>query len=347
VQLDINTLVQKHASILAKTGAGKSYLAAVLIEELIKHGITTVVIDPHGEYVSLKNASPQSNTLQKFGVAPMSFANQIVEYSTDTSANPGSIALKFTLSQLDARELLALTSLKNIRAYLPALKNTIQNLRASNVQYTIDDIISGLEQEEEWVSSALITELKYLNEVGIFAKQGTSTYALAQPGKTTIINLRGTPPDIQELIVNRIATALFNLRKMNKIPPLMLVIEEAHNFCPQEGRTASSKILRTLASEGRKFGLGLCIITQRPAKVDKNILSQCNTQIIMKVTNPLDLKVIASSVEGLTTGMTDEIQRLPVGVALVTTGDTPVPLIVDIRPRHTAHLLKESIISKK
>lgn len=67
----------------------------------------------------------------------------------------------------------------------------------------------------------------------------------------------------------------------------------------------------------------------------------------MKVTNPLDLKVIASSVEGLTTGMTDEIQRLPVGVALVTTGDTPVPLIVDIRPRHTAHLLKESIISKK
>src|SRR2546427_400827 len=87
---------------------------------------------------------------------------------------------------------------------------------------------------------------------------------------------------------------------------MMLVVEESHNFCPQVGQAASSKVFRTLASEGRKFGLGLVVITQRAAKVDKNVLSQCNTQIILKVTNPNDLKAIIASVEGLTTAMAED-----------------------------------------
>ncbi|UCE73221.1 MAG: ATP-binding protein, partial [Methanomassiliicoccales archaeon] len=155
--------------------------------------------------------------------------------------------------------------------------------------------------------------------------------------KTTIINLKGSPPDIQTLVVNRICTYLFELRKQDKIPPLMLVAEEAHNFCPQQGQVASSKIFRTIASEGRKFGLGLCVVTQRPAKVDKNVLSQCNTQVILKVTNPNDLKAITASVEGLTSGMTDEIQRLPIGTAIITGGKITMPLFVEIRPRETRH----------
>jgi len=156
-------------------------------------------------------------------------------------------------------------------------------------------------------------------------------------GRTTIIDLKGTPPDIQELIVNRLCTALFELRKVNKLPPMMLVVEEAHNFCPQVGQVASSKVFRTIASEGRKFGLGLLIVTQRAAKVDKNVLSQCNTQIILKVTNPNDLKAISSSVEGLTPGMEEEIQRLPIGVAIVTGAGLQMPMMVEVRPRETRH----------
>jgi DNA helicase HerA-like ATPase len=74
---------------------------------------------------------------------------------------------------------------------------------------------------------------------------------------------------------------------MDKIPPFMLVVEEAHNFCPERGfeKAISSNIMRTIASEGRKFGLGMMVISQRPARVDKNVISQCNTQIILRVTN--------------------------------------------------------------
>jgi hypothetical protein len=99
----------------------------------------------------------------------------------------------------------------------------------------------------------------------------------------------------------------------------------------------SSNIIRTIASEGRKFGLGLCVVSQRPAMVDKNVLSQCNTQIILKVTNPNDLKAIIASVEGLTTATVDEIQRLPVSVAIVIGGSIQVPIFVDVRVRETKH----------
>jgi hypothetical protein len=79
------------------------------------------------------------------------------------------------------------------------------------------------------------------------------------------------------------------------------------------------------------------VVTQRPAKVDKNVLSQCNTQILLKVTNPNDVKAIIASVEGLTSGMADDLQSLPLGLAIVTSSNISIPLFVEIRPRETKH----------
>jgi len=337
VELDINTMVQKHVSILSKTGGGKSYCSGALIEELMKHGVTVCVIDPHGEYCSMKHKGSIKKTVRDFGVSPRAYDDKIVEFATDTNLNKGAKPLKFTLHNLDAREILGLTNIKNVRSFLTMLRKAVDALRETKGNYSINDIIAVLEANGEPSSNTLISELEYLNEIEVFADQGTKIDELIVKGKTTIINLRGTPPDIQELIVNRVGNALFELRKVDKIPPMMLVVEEAHNFCPQQGVVACSKIFRTIASEGRKFGLGLMIITQRAAKVDKNVLSQCNTQIILKVTNPNDLKAIAASIEGLTTGMEEEIQRLPIGTAIITGGGVSMPLLVDIRPRESKH----------
>lgn len=337
VELDINLMVQKHVCILSKTGGGKSYCSGAIIEELMKHDVTVCVIDPHGEYSSMKHKGTIKKTARDFGVTPRGYDDKIIEFATDTNINRGAKPLKFTLHNLDAREILGLTNIKNVRSFLTMLRKAIDVLKETKGNYSLQDVIAVLEQSGEASVGTLITELEYLNEIDVFADQGTKIDELIQKGKCTIINLRGTPPDIQELIVNRIGTALFELRKLDKIPPMMLVVEEAHNFCPQQGQAACSKIFRTIASEGRKFGLGLMIITQRAAKVDKNVLSQCNTQIILKVTNPNDLKAIASSIEGLTQGMEDEIQRLPIGSAIVTGGGVSMPLLVEIRPRESKH----------
>ena len=306
VEVDINSMVQKHVSILAKTGGGKSFLCGDLIEELMKHDVTIMVIDPHGEYGSMREKGSVQRSSRDFKVTPRDFKSYIQEFAPDITVNTQAKPLKFTLANIEARDLLGLTNIKNGKTYLNPLRKAIDSVRSVKKDYSLKDIIKVLEADDEGQNNALINELDYLEEVKIFAPQGTKIDDLVVKGKMTIINLKGTPPDIAELIVNRIGTALFELRKVGKIPPMMLVVEEAHNYCPQQGVAASTKIFRTIAAEGRKFGLGLTIISQRAAKIDKSVLSQCNTQMILKVTNPNDLKAICASVEGLTDGMEDE-----------------------------------------
>jgi hypothetical protein len=337
ILLNINEMVQKHVSVLAKTGGGKSYLTGVLVEELLKHDVTVLVVDPHGEYCTLGEPGKVPDYADKFGVRPRGYADKITEFSPDTKLNKNAKPLRFTLSNLEARDILALTNVKNLRQALPALKKVLEMIRATKPSFSLKDVINALEAQDDNQNAPLIQELRYLDEINIFAERGTKLDELIKKGRMTILNLKGTPPDISGLIANRVLTSLFEMRKINAVPPMLIVTEEAHNFCPQQGSTACSKIMRTIASEGRKFGLGLVIITQRAAKVDKNVLSQCGTQIILKITNPNDLTAVVNSVEGLTAGVTEEIQQLPIGVAIVCGGGIQLPLFVRVRPRETRH----------
>ncbi len=337
VELDINQLVQRHVSVLAKTGGGKSYLLGVLVEELLRHHVTCVVIDPHGEYGSLRVAAEKNGGHSRFGVESQGFARQVQEYSPDVSLNPAAKPLTFSLRHTDTRDLLVFMGLTNVKTFLGPLKQVIDGAALNNPDYSVSDLVRRAEVLEGAIGETLHERLEYVEQTKLLGPVGTSLNDLVKKGEATLINLRGVAPDVQELVVARIASTLFDNRKKGKIPPLFLVIEEAHNFAPQQGTATSSRILKNIASEGRKFGLGLCVVTQRAARIDKSVLSQCNTQLILQVTNPLDLKAIAQSIEGLTTGMTEMIQSLPVGVALITGGGYHTPLFCEVRPRATRH----------
>lgn len=334
VSLNINTIVQKHMSVLAKTGSGKSYTTGVVIEEMMKHDVTMVILDPHGEYASMAKPGDVDSS-NDFGVCPRGYGEIITEFSPNPEINQGSRKLSFTFKNMKPTELLDMMGESKRKSNVSALEGMMSRLEAAKGFYTIKDAIALLKRNEEDDVSNLIRGLDELDAKGIFTETGTRMDEIVRDGKTSIITLKGAPPDVQNFVVKRISTALFELRKRNKIPPLLMIAEEAHNFCPQVGKTESSEIFQTIASEGRKFGLGLGIITQRPAKVDKNVLSQCNTQVILKVTNSNDISAIESSVEGITKDMTEEIQRLSIGEAIISGGGLSEPLIIDIRPRES------------
>ena len=333
LMLDINELVQRHVCILAKTGGGKSYISGDIIEELMKHDVTCMIIDPHGEYGAMRD--PGSTTDPRFGVKPRGFADRILEFGMIDAPNVR--PLKFTFKTLDARDILDLLSSTDTKTHLPTLKKAIDALREKKGLYSVRDLIDEVNEETNGRNPVLVSELEYLDSIGLFAERGNHIDELVQKGKTTIINLKGVSPDIQEMIVRRWCTVLFEMRKLNRVPPMMMVIEEAHNYCPQAEATSCRKALGTIASEGRKFGLGLMVISQRPAKIDKNVLSQCGTQIILKVTNPNDLKAIAQSMEGLTDGMEQDIQGLPIGTALIVGAGIQTPMLAEVRPRESRH----------
>jgi len=341
VFLNIDALVQKHICILAKTGGGKSYACGVLVEELLKKKVPMVIIDTHGEYISLskpnKDKKDQKN-MDKFSVKPRQYSGQLFGYSP--LGSKGDIK-HITLNgmNLEAREIIDLLHAKLSGPQIGVLYQSIKELKEFKEMYTIRDIIEAVNRSKSNARWNVIASLESLDSIGVFSDNGTPANEIVKKGKCSVINMKGVPPDIQDVVVARLTKELFDNRKAGKIPPFLLIVEEAHNYCPERGfgTSVSSNMLRTVASEGRKFGMGLCVVSQRPAKVDKNIISQCNTNIILKVTNPNDLKAIIQSVEGLTNQTYNEIQRLPIGIALISGASIQIPIMVEIRTRETSH----------
>jgi uncharacterized protein len=332
VKLDLTKLLTKHVAVLAKSGAGKSYTVGVLIEEIIDKKVPLLIIDPHGEYSSLKNANEEDKELLiQYNLEPKGFKN-VHEYG-DSKINPHLKPLRLN-NNLTTNEITHLIPGKLSNTQMGILYSALKHI--DKIDFT--NILLELEKEENNSKWTIINNLEHLNNLEIFSDSYTSYNEFIQPGRCTIINLKGVSPDVQQIIVYKLIKDLFELRKKNKIPPFFTILEEAHNYCPERsfGETRCSQILRTVASEGRKFGLGLCVVSQRPARVDKSVLSQCTTQVILKVTNPNDLKAIQNSVEGLTSESQDEIKNLSIGTALVS-GIVDMPLFVNIRTRMSQH----------
>jgi DNA helicase HerA-like ATPase len=140
----------------------------------------------------------------------------------------------------------------------------------------------------------------------------------------------------KQVMVSYIGRRLFSLRKKNEIPPFLLLIEEAHNFAREkaEAREAVSRsVIETIAREGRKFGASLCLISQRPVNLSTTALSQCNTHIILRITNPNDLTHIEMSSEGIDSRISKSISGLRVGEAIIVGEATNYPVFVNIRDR--------------
>lgn len=343
VVLDPFKLVQNHVSIIAKSGSGKSYMCGVMIEELNHHDIPVVILDLHGEYRSLISPNIEETEYKKmarFDVAPRGLGDALREFTLASPADCGDdvTTLGIDIRTLNAEDLLDLMGVKNIGVGSSVLYTALHRVKdVLGDDFDLYDIISAVQADNNPAKWNVLNGLEHIMRIPTFSNPPTPLSNIVEKGKVTIIELKDAPLDMQQVGAAALLKRLFNARKEGIVSPFMLVVEEAHNFCPQSGPAITSKVLRTIASEGRKFGMGLTIVSQRPAKVDKNVLSQCGTQIILKVTNPNDLKAVIASVEGLTTRMAEEVQRLPVAVAIVVGGTISEPVLVEVRTRMTRH----------
>jgi len=188
-------------------------------------------------------------------------------------------------------------------------------------------------------------KIERLSRMGIFELEGTPLDEIVSGNQLTVIDLSDADERLSETIIAAISRRIFEARKAyvkdgegNFNTPTFLVIEEAHNFAPRtmEERTILSKsILKKIAREGRKFGVGLCIVSQRPSRLDSDILSQCNTQIIMRIVNPSDQEYIRQSVESVTEDIVRDLPSLSRGEAIVVGAAINLPVTVRIRKRIT------------
>ncbi len=352
VKLNPNSVVQKHVCILAKTGSGKSYTAGVLIEELLEKGVPLLIIDPHGEYCNLKDKNDNPDDIEKmkiFGISQRDYADRVVMFVPPKSpfVDVADGILRLNGLNLSPEEIIEMGEIRKSSAQA-LIYHILRELREREVDYTIRDVIDEIYNTTTNIKGELIGALSRIEDSELFSENPTPINVLFQRGKAIILNLAGIEPVYQEIIVSKVCREIFEMRKRKEIPAGMIVIDEAHNFIPEKGeRAISTSVLRTIASEGRKFGLGLMVISQRPARIDKNVLSQCNTQIILRLTNPNDINAIKKGVEGITPEMVEEIKRLPIGTALIVSPDIERPILVRVRVRKSKHKEAEIVIEGK
>ncbi len=338
ISLDLKKTITKHIAVLAKSGAGKSYTVGVILEEILQKKIPIVILDPHNEYSTLKYPNSNEKDLKRlkmFNLQSKGFQNQIKEYSPDTKINSQCLPITLDLNKMRPQDLVESLPQK----ISPAQQSLVYNmLQSNNNRVDFDELIFNLSNEESNAKWSLISLIEQLKQLKLYSTNPTPLNDIVKQAQASIISLKGVEPYVQETFVAGLLKDLFEARKREQIPPFFLVLEEAHNFCPEAslGKLKSSSVIRTLAGEGRKFGIGLCVISQRPAKIDKNVVSQCSTQILLKITNPNDLKSVIASSEGVDSSSEQEIQRLNIGTCLLT-GVIDIPLKVNIRPRLSKH----------
>ncbi|WP_207742426.1 helicase HerA domain-containing protein [Clostridium tepidum] len=158
-------------------------------------------------------------------------------------------------------------------------------------------------------------------------------------GRLVIIDLQGLSDDAKQIITALISSEIMRASsdKKRKIRPCFLVYEEGHNFAPAGIPSISKKIIKKIAAEGRKFGVGFAIISQRPSKLDPDVTSQCNTIITMRLKNPDDQRFIAKTSDMFSKSDIEELPSLSTGEALINGRSIPAPLLVKVGTKALLH----------
>ncbi len=325
-EISLTSMLRKHLAILSISGGGKSYLTSVLLEELLDRKknegrIGVIVFDIHGEYTGFADGLYQ----EKVGIIDASR----IKIPIPKLRISDFFSMMPSLTEAQEREL--------YRIMKPLWDDHWKNANTFDLKEIIE-AVEASEETQDATKNALIGKLRKLKNMRLFGPHAEPPIdKLISPGIATIIDLSKIESHMaKQIIVYYLSKELFALRKKGKVPPYLEVVEEAHNFIPEgvsRDRAIARGILETVAREGRKFYASLCLISQRPKRLDNTILSQCNSQIILRITNPYDLKHISESCEGITTDTSNSITTLRVGEAVIIGEAVRHPVFIKVRTR--------------
>lgn len=357
VVLSIKDVVSTHLAILASTGAGKSYTAGVLVEELMRpyNRASVLIVDPHGEYDTLSTIASDATFHGDDNYQP-----EVKIFTHDRIKVRVS-----TLTEADLRYLLPEgTSDKMLHYLSQAYRKLTAGERGERGLWGYQDLRDAVTAEKYGEDDgrgsggnvgsidALLWRLdnRFDRPDSIFSdNEHIPLNELFQPGRCTVLQLSDIEQNEQQVVVatllRRVNKARVSTVRQEASPtsdhylpyPVFTLLEEAHRFAPAGQTVVSTGILKQILSEGRKFGVGIGLITQRPGKLDQDVLSQCMTQIIMRIVNPIDQDTVAKSVEGAGRQLLDELPALTKGQAVISGVGVNTPVMCRIRPRITRH----------
>ena len=358
VVLSVRDLVSTHLAIIASTGAGKSYLASVIIEELMQpyNKACVLILDPHGEYGTLSEIANSVQFSEDGNGRGSGYQAQVRVYKPDQ--------VKVRLSSLnigDMRHLLSEMTEKQQYLLNRALRKVNETKRgtpwgASDLKAAVRAVAKqkGDEDSEGADDSSTVHALtwriedRFENSFTFDDIQHLDLPEIFKPGQCTVLQLNDIDERDQQVVVATLLRRLYKARMDTErgkvhsgefyLPyPVFVLLEEAHHFAPGGTDVVSTAILKQVLAEGRKFGIGVGLISQRPGKLNADVLSQCQTQCIMRIVNEIDQKSVAAAIEGVGRDLLNNLPALSKGQVIVAGAALNTPVICRVRSRFTRH----------
>jgi DNA helicase HerA-like ATPase len=375
--LHFDRLFGKHVAVLGATGSGKSCCVATMVQKatdpkMFPHS-HVVILDLHNEY---RTAFPDANYIKSSEITLpywlMTFS-ELCETFTEKTEHSAHNQLRFfrdNILSLKKKSLEKATA--NLEKYIGAKNYELLADRLTvdtPVFFDIDELVALAEAEDEPLTKSAKylgkfilrlqsktgdRRLKFLMDVGkaksseVFPEILKKLIGMSakENKRVTILDLSGIPSEILSVVVSVIARTLFdfNFWNLKRVQfPICLVCEEAHTYLMRDagGETwAAGEQLERIAKEGRKYGVGLVVSSQRPSDLSATVLSQCNTFINLRLTNQEDQGYVKRLVPDSLANFLDALPSLQRGEALIVGDSVVMPTRVQIdrpNPEPSSH----------
>ena len=309
-RVNIDKIVSRHLAILAMTGMGKSNLVSLIAKNMASISGTMVIFDYHDDYP----------TLEINGINVM-----------DAKINPRLLNFEKFAEVIEIKE----SATNQIHVLHKAFTNEVKSKQGENFWETLITNVRVFSNEKSYREAAERVEDKIDDARRRFRRildpSLDDPTALIKNGKVNVLSLIELTNRQADIAVRFYLEELLDDRKKatrarkgdieSKSPakfpaPVLVVIEEAHVFIPKEEKTETKYMAAKVAREGRKFGLGLVIVSQRPRGIDTNVLSQMGSVAIMKMVQQEDQAQVSAASEGLSKDIIEQLPSLNPGEAI-------------------------------
>lgn len=345
--------LMKHLAILAVTGAGKSNTVCVLSRRLVRDlNATIVVFDVHGEY-SVADWHDVPVNVIKGAVTPpsMSFQEFKELIRLPEGAHQQERVLRWAWSEVRRLYPKMVGPEEIVNAIIDIIE-TGADIAANNKSNVAAALMSAFNKRFNGKPEKKAPNIEYKSLLSLIAKlSDIDMYAEAidptlpidltsviKPGYLNIIDLGSLDEQQADAVVSHYIRRIFQERKKWKTSrgsegypvPIIVIVEEAHVLIPQDRDTLTKYWAAVLGREGRKFGVGLVIVSQRPKKLDSDVLSQTNNKIVLRIVEPGDIRYIQAASEELSDDIAGMLPSLNKGEAVVMGSMTKLPALVKI-----------------
>ncbi|WP_419144905.1 ATP-binding protein [Novosphingobium album (ex Hu et al. 2023)] len=328
--LYVDALLGKHFALLGSTGTGKSTSAALILHRICEHAPEghIIMVDPHGEYASAFRSTGMifdvTNLQMPYWLMNFEEHCEILLTSRGDDRQLDSEILSKCLLEARSKNRLAeqvgkITVDSPIPYLLSDLGTIINNEMGKldkghtsapylRIRNKLDEL-KGDPRYQFMFSGMLVGDT--------MASFITKLFRMPSCGRPiSIIDVSGVPSDITSTVVAVLSRLVFDFAiwaREEKTRPVLLVCEEAHRYVPSEKNADGSsvgRILSRIAKEGRKYGISLGLITQRPSDLAEGVLSQCGTIISMRLNNDRDQAFVRAAMPEGARGFLDSIPAL-------------------------------------